>query len=157
MLKIRRPLGRLIFNMGIAIPGKTVFLIETAPWTIAANALTPCLTRPSADVTFINHDGQIDPCLPGDLWYFSVDELCKMQVNVDVSSEKKISTFDWCIVCEYPGIREKHNFRWVPPQEAYPVISICLFAAIWLCLHNDQDDVRGNYGSTSGMIIAIRN
>ena len=32
MLKIRRPLGRLIFNMGIAIPGKAVFLIETAPW-----------------------------------------------------------------------------------------------------------------------------
>ena len=32
MLKIRRPLGRLIFNMGIPIPGKTVFLIETAPW-----------------------------------------------------------------------------------------------------------------------------
>ena len=32
MLKIRRQLGRLIFNMGIAIPGKTVFLIETAPW-----------------------------------------------------------------------------------------------------------------------------
>ena len=31
MLKIRRPLGRLIFNMGIAIPRKTVFLIETAP------------------------------------------------------------------------------------------------------------------------------
>ena len=30
MLKIRRPLGRLIFNMGIAISGKTVFLIETA-------------------------------------------------------------------------------------------------------------------------------
>ena len=32
MLKIRRPVGRLIFNMGIAIPSKTVFLIETAPW-----------------------------------------------------------------------------------------------------------------------------
>ena len=31
MLKIRRSLGRLIFNMGIAIPGKTVLLIETAP------------------------------------------------------------------------------------------------------------------------------
>ena len=31
MLKIRPPLGRLIVNMGIAIPGKTVFLIETAP------------------------------------------------------------------------------------------------------------------------------
>ena len=37
MLKIRRPLGRLIFNMGIAIPGKTVFLIETAP--LASKAL----------------------------------------------------------------------------------------------------------------------
>ena len=38
MLKIRRPLGRLIFNMGIAIPGKTVFLIETAPscWDISS-------------------------------------------------------------------------------------------------------------------------
>ena len=34
MLKIRRPLGRLIFNMGIAIPGKTVFLIETAPRSV---------------------------------------------------------------------------------------------------------------------------
>ena len=33
MLKIRRPLGRLIFNMGIAIPGKTIFLIEMAPRT----------------------------------------------------------------------------------------------------------------------------
>ena len=30
-VKIRRPLGRLIFNMGITIPYKTVFLIETAP------------------------------------------------------------------------------------------------------------------------------
>ena len=33
MLKIRQPLGRLIFKMAIAIPGKTIFLIETAPWT----------------------------------------------------------------------------------------------------------------------------
>ena len=45
MLKIRRPLGRLIFNMGIAIPGKTVFLIETAPWRICAvqRGLPVCL------------------------------------------------------------------------------------------------------------------
>ena len=42
MLKIRRPLGRLIFNMGIAIPGETVFLIETAPSTIACKQLTVC-------------------------------------------------------------------------------------------------------------------
>ena len=35
MLKIRRPLGRLIFNMGITIPCKTVFLIEMAPWYLS--------------------------------------------------------------------------------------------------------------------------
>ena len=49
MLKIRRPLGRLIFNMGIAIPGKTVFLIETAPW-----ALTKYFCgRPDAPIMWI--------------------------------------------------------------------------------------------------------
>ena len=43
MLKIRRPLGRLIFNMGIAIPGKTVFLIEMAPRALCrAGASSRC-------------------------------------------------------------------------------------------------------------------
>ena len=42
MLKIRRPLGRLIFNMGIAIPGKTVFLIETAPCSAWSHYLNHC-------------------------------------------------------------------------------------------------------------------
>ena len=45
MLKIRRPLGRLIFNMGIAIPGKTVFLIETAPRTLLQR-FTPFVSNP---------------------------------------------------------------------------------------------------------------
>ena len=31
MLKIRRPNGRLIFNMGIPIPGKDSLYIETGP------------------------------------------------------------------------------------------------------------------------------
>ena len=39
MLKIRRPTGRLIFNMGIPIPGKTVFYIETGPWYYYSNEL----------------------------------------------------------------------------------------------------------------------
>ena len=49
MLKIRRPLGRLIFNMGIAIPGKTVFLIETAPRQYeydSSNSSVPGVTQP---------------------------------------------------------------------------------------------------------------
>ena len=32
MLKIRRPNGRLIYNMGIPIPGKDGLYIETGPW-----------------------------------------------------------------------------------------------------------------------------
>ena len=32
MLKIRRPNGHLIFNMGIPIPGKDGLYIETGPW-----------------------------------------------------------------------------------------------------------------------------
>ena len=51
MLKIRRPTGRLIFNMGIPIPGKTVFYIETGPSFIPSSplhfltvsAIPPCL------------------------------------------------------------------------------------------------------------------
>ena len=50
MLKIRRPLGRLIFNMRIAIPGKTVFLIETAPRTRLA-----CTTHTMAADDLANH------------------------------------------------------------------------------------------------------
>ena len=53
MLKIRRPLGRLIFNMGIAIPGKTVFLIETAPWT---SAIMPLIMR---DKRFLVYEKRI--------------------------------------------------------------------------------------------------
>ena len=45
MLKIRRPLGRLIFNMGIAIPGKTVFLIETAPSSGMVQCLVTLVTQ----------------------------------------------------------------------------------------------------------------
>ena len=57
MLKIRRPLGRLIFNMGITIPGKTVFLIETAPCivektkTMLKSMLSTRLFKPILNLT----------------------------------------------------------------------------------------------------------
>ena len=60
MLKIRRPLGRLIFNMGIAIPGKTVFLIETAPWlrNIPGNFLDVNVLKMSMSAcAFLKHKG----------------------------------------------------------------------------------------------------
>ena len=53
MLKIRRPLGRLIFNMGIAIPGKTVFLIETAPWGRFKNAYELLDIRARKDINVV--------------------------------------------------------------------------------------------------------
>ena len=56
MLKIRRPLGRLIFNMGIAIPGKTVFLIETAPRTSVVSVLSTHTPLRSQLFTKYTHD-----------------------------------------------------------------------------------------------------
>ena len=61
MLKIRRPLGRLIFNMGIAIPDKTVFLIETAPrpgwqtssWEIFYTISLSSLYKPICQIYFV--------------------------------------------------------------------------------------------------------
>ena len=62
MLKIRRPLGRLIFNMGIAIPGKTIFLIETTPRS-AKNHYGPGSTRDDSilvDWWGYRRDGYVD-------------------------------------------------------------------------------------------------
>ena len=69
MLKIRRPLGRLIFNMGIAIPGKTVFLIETAP-----SGLTRLSTGPSTwgFLYQTRDDLQVAQCLKS----FAVRPIC---------------------------------------------------------------------------------
>ena len=61
MLKIRRPLGRLIFNMGIAIPGKTVFFIETAP-SLAMEILVKVITTRHLKITHLNSE----PNSPGD-------------------------------------------------------------------------------------------
>ena len=55
MLKIRRPLGRLIFNMGIAIPGKTVFLIETAPWQLSVDQLTHLWVQDGISKKYLPH------------------------------------------------------------------------------------------------------
>ena len=54
MLKIRRPNGRLIFNMGIAIPSKTVFLIETAPWVpYGVQELPTCMYKDCCGVPIL--------------------------------------------------------------------------------------------------------
>ena len=62
MLKIRRPLGRLIFNMGIAIPGKTVFLIEMAPWSLIQY---DDLILPVQEIPFVEKNGDIPALTSG--------------------------------------------------------------------------------------------
>ena len=79
MLKIRRPLGRLIFNMGIAIPGKTVFLIETAPSSGPLKSIEILKTRIEI-TTWISTSVLTHPCLSfNDGW---VKPLSKLTLNV---------------------------------------------------------------------------
>ena len=59
MLKIRRPLGRLIFNMGIAIPGKTVFLIEPIPHVL----FSACITHVYVIITTTMDGLHFTPCI----------------------------------------------------------------------------------------------
>ena len=56
MLKIRRPTGRLIFNMGIPIPGKTVFLIETGP------SISKLRRHPQSADDMRHHDAETPWC-----------------------------------------------------------------------------------------------
>ena len=65
MLKIRRPLGRLIFNMGIAIPGKTVFLIETALCLPHPVACWKCTTQTRPQIRTVTSQEGIDIDLAG--------------------------------------------------------------------------------------------
>ena len=67
MLKIRRPLGRLIFNMGIAIPGKTVFLIETAPRWSATMGLSYWLCTVPLN-KFFPRWGEISTTYTNSMW-----------------------------------------------------------------------------------------
>ena len=84
MLKIRRPLGRLIFNMGIAIPGKTVFLIETAPCSMQCNTASLLQNSHNTWHKIIHHQGEIkDPpvrdsfvSVSSDLCSISWPQLC---------------------------------------------------------------------------------
>ena len=88
MLKIRRPLGRLIFNMGIAIPGKTVFLIETAPWT-TAELSSPITTRIS--IKKKNHSGSLHI-------YSHLAQTLIVKLNFEYFSSSEI--FKICLICE---------------------------------------------------------
>ena len=102
MLKIRRPLGRLIFNMGIAIPGKTVFLIETAPWLLKS----PGHQKPCAEKMYSGLSWGFPPPAPAqckknikneNIWWY----ICSNHYsNVIMSSmASQITSVDISMVC----------------------------------------------------------
>ena len=79
MLKIRRPLGRLIFNMGIAIPGKTIFLIETAPWTRNVVSLTLNIAIAFMTASFLKN--AVHSFLVANIHFFIHREIGKVIIN----------------------------------------------------------------------------
>ena len=96
MLKIRRPLGRLIFNMGIAIPGKTVFLIETAPSTLGSdNGLSPvwCQAVTGTNVDLLSNG-------PSGTNFSKIKALIKIQAF----SFTKINVNMLSVKCQPPGL-----------------------------------------------------
>ena len=98
MLKIRRPLGRLIFNMGIAIPGKTVFLIETAPWSF--NILSRLTTKNRCEHL-------INPT-PGSEWASLIDQSLSVDSQCTGCLGQALVTLRLpCTIVETPW-RHKH-------------------------------------------------
>ena len=83
MLKIRRPLGRLIFYMGIAIPGKTVFLIETVPWMI----LMMANTKYSIDVLAVSQFNRCKKCI------FQISSYRNILINLDLLPKNNTGYF----------------------------------------------------------------
>ena len=156
MLKIRRPLGRLIFNMGIAIPGKTVFLIETAPWLsiVSGNGLLPvwqqAIIWTSADVLSI-----------GPLKTNSTEIWIKILTFTFKKMRLEMSSVRWHPFC--PGWDEFTNqlctitiitpHAWVVRQATtgWPILVRGWFSLITpnLCMDRLNEVTRGHLGSTA--------
>ena len=124
MLKIRRPLGRLIFNMGIAIPGKTVFLIETAPWSLYWN-VSRSLALPVIFLHNIVHhiDGLVQDCSYLHCWRTGVTAVLHYAIDMYI-----VRCFLWVPVkqASYPCVeqwcQQQNNFlQYNPAHKEFDV------------------------------------
>ena len=120
MLKIRRPLGRLIFNMGIAIPGKTVFLIETPP------CLLLMVLRPLAKQIFLISFSQSKP----DHSYISRSSWtklksygfngCKVSIVYSLYTKVKSAVMNNGVFCQlFEYIQVQSNKRKLPFNDSW--------------------------------------
>ena len=124
MLKIRRPLGRLIFNMGIAIPGKTVFLIETAPRKFFTNTKKHCAYT----------------CNKHSIWrlYFIRKNSVKYELRYeDVYSRKCISNDAFIMQSQHQCLTACCDIFWILRQKPFSTIprhsyAITYFQWDWL-------------------------
>ena len=105
MLKIRRPLGRLIFNMGIAIPGRTVFLIETAPWSVEVWLFLSqinIIIMKSYDCLVVSNLWQLN-CLLNNLLKICITAICVVNPLVingfpsQRASNVESDSMSWCL------------------------------------------------------------
>ena len=135
MLKIRRPLGRLIFNMGIAIPGKTVFLIETAPWWVFISADIHCDTM-CWDLARQVHQMQSIWVMPI-IIYMHIGPMCESVIY----HRSKLDDCEWLLSKGTKnGIGENHkwlgnNHLLAVTKQLYVVVVVILFPAE---IHNNK-------------------
>ena len=130
MLKIRRPLGRLIFNMGIAIPGKTVFLIETAPWAIY---LIGCLSRCDLPINYDQEIEQIRASI-GSVWVVCHRNIIYNRGTPAHGTELLFGMISGTII--FDG----HSDGWLPQTcnrrvARCSIQIICAVANLWSCFY----------------------
>ena len=98
MLKIRRSGDRLIFNMGIPIPGKYGLYIETGPriFSMVEDALASDIPRQSSGKMIITEDGNVVILLENE-WLNKMN-YSSISSNDDIKKHKSISTIPKLIV-----------------------------------------------------------
>ena len=139
MLKIRRPLGRLIFNMGIAIPGKTVFLIETAPSYLGIKRV--CSSGHIKNLIIESHKNTVHNWHIGRLFHHGFDNIFTHNINIKIHSHMAASRSPPAI---YKAVFLLYLFNSMSVQKSPWKWKFCSSLNIinWLHGHNhDQKDI----------------
>ena len=128
MLKIRWPLGRLNFNMGIAIPGKTVFLIETAPWIHQDPLICGISCRKQVSQAGISNCILWDAITNPYLRYPLLAPKSTYNLNKTTHSKTIHISYEQCCACIFLIPR-----AWIYPNTLYPLKMYHNSHAAWWC------------------------
>ena len=147
MLKIRRPLGRLIFNMGIAIPVKTVFLIETAPrsgrviqsWVHVPPERSVVTIRPYITVKM--------PLKPGAHWLTLIVLYAWLPIHSPTSTTVWLNhrwVYGWVITQLYMDVISYSYMPCKAKVYIYIYIYICIYHRYWKNVSDNRYSERLN-------------